>query len=219
MLTYEVSNKFLYNNHIVLSKRVKQTRSNDVCLEIHLYQIQARGVDEAHLEYGNAIKMMARILKKLLFSGFPVSICEWNGDESECETVIPVKSTFLEDEKRIIEETFQDILREADNTNEKSELVINEFEFKGHVMDKKDNRDLINLIYLLPNHCLGKSHTSQATFSACLMKDIRVNGGKLQLIMEGLNQYSSSMEELYAHIRTLAYLYQFEYQIEEKEDE
>ena len=219
MYTNEVSENFLYNNHVVLSKRVKQTRSNDVCLEIHLHDIQARGVDEAHLEYGNAIKMMARILKKLLFSGFPVSICEWNGNESDCEAVIPVKSTFLEDERRIIQETFQGILKEADNINDTSKMDINEFEFKGHVMDKKDSRDLINLIYLLPNHCLGKSHASQKTFSACLMKDIRANGGKLEVAMEGFNQYASSMEELYTHVRTLAHLYQFEYQIEEKEEE
>ena len=60
MYTNEVSENFLYNNHIVLSKRVKQTRSNDVCLEIHLHDIQARGVDEAHLEYGNAKQISAR---------------------------------------------------------------------------------------------------------------------------------------------------------------
>ena len=219
MLQEEMEKGFSHITHIELNKRVKQTRTNNSCMEIHLSQIYGSGIEEDHPEYGNAVKMMARILKKLLYSGIPVTLCEWNGNPSECEAVMPVKEMFQDDIERIIAETYDDILKEAGAENYAGTLEIHEFEFKGHMMDKKDSRDLINFVYLLPNHSLGRSHVSREMFSACLISDIHVNEGKLEIVMDGFNQYESSVEELVVHIRTLAYLYQFEYQMEEKVDE
>lgn len=211
------------SDRIILKKRVKQTRSNSTCIELHLHDLNGnvlKGV--TNQECGNAVKIIARILKKLVYYGFPISIGEWNGGRfenhvpTECEVVFPVKHMFLEEVKNLIRGIYREIVNEYGRDAYSGVLDINVFEYKGHMMDKKDSMDLINLIYLLPNNMLTASADTNELVALNNIGILHANEGKIELVMSSRCRYRSCAEEIASHIRTLALIYEFDVNVEER---
>ena len=130
-------------------------------------------------ECGNAIKMSIRLLAKLLESGVKFQLCSINGGIGENRNPLNCKVVFAYDpvQKKkiqyILEAEFNQMMNEYDSTTYMAELQFDENEQTSNMISDEDSRQIITMLYLLPNNlfrCNAKTNEFESVNNLGIIK-------------------------------------------------
>ena len=135
---------------------------------------------EIHKEKGNAMKIIARILYKASKLG-ELSVSEIYGGSKI--NAIPrdayARFTFNNQFEELMANEISDIKKELEETDNGLKIEVRSCTVEN-VMDVKDSKQLVSLLYVLPNGLLHKSELqNNLTTSSCNLGILRAKDGKI----------------------------------------
>ena len=135
---------------------------------------------EIHKEKGNAMKIIARILYKASKCG-ELSVSEMYGGSKI--NAIPrdayARFIFDGDFEKVIENEVNDIKKELEETDNGLKIEVHSFDIEN-TMGVKESKQLVSLLYVLPNGLLHKSELQKnLTTSSCNLGILRVKEGQI----------------------------------------
>ena len=166
---------------------------------------------EIHKEKGNAMKIAARLLYKATKAG-ELSVSEIYGGSKI--NAIPrdayARFVYSGNFEAVVLQEIKDIKKELEETDSGLDIKVNEYEV-DNVMNTKDSKTLVSLLYILPNGLLHKSELqNNLTTSSCNLGILRVKDGQIHFEMSIRGALRSYYEDTADVCIELANAYRYE---------
>lgn len=170
-----------------------------------------------HQEQGNAVKLLARLLRAVSEAGATLRLFALEGGVAE--NIVPETAAVRfcyegcspEKLRALLQETFSQLTQELENPAQAGTLRITEVPAPDRAVTAQDSTSLAGLLYLLPNN-LFQAAAGEMT-SICNLGVVKLDGESAWALLSTRSRYASAGEELLRRCHTLADLTGFSYSI------
>ncbi len=211
------------SDRVILTKKHECGQVSGRGLTIHIHDLNGpvlHGV--GHHDCGNAVIMTARFLMRIVETGAPVRIMEWNG--GMLENHIPTESvcTVLfegidQDEvRKIVRREYDTVFREYLSDAYSGMLDVYGTEAEGMAMSVQDSRDLLCLLTLMPSNRFMAGTEDSRLVSLNNLGILRMEQGAVTLTMSHRSRYKSAAREILTRMEILADLFGWDMKTEER---
>ncbi|MGN0659061.1 MAG: beta-Ala-His dipeptidase [Emergencia sp.] len=169
-----------------------------------------------HPENGNAVKVIARLLKMLTEKEITVRLEEMSGGTGEnfvpesCACRFWFAGCDAEKLEHVLQKELDTVFAEAECEMFCGNLSVITEECEGSAMSEKDSRELIDLLYLLPNNLIQASIPDKHLIAVNNLGTVEVKGGSIRAVLSTRAKLESSGKEILRQCRTLAGLFGYE---------
>lgn len=170
-----------------------------------------------HQECGNAIKMMARVLRQAALCGISLQIASWEGGKAENQNPFFSKAVIYTDSEEtklseVLDHEFALMMEEFEDERYVGRLTAAScMDAPGNVLSASDSRAVLDLVYLMPSN-LFHAADGGASASVNNIGVIRVEDGFAELIMSARSKHFSMERHVLEHCRMIGALYGFSVQ-------
>ena len=168
-----------------------------------------------HQEQGNAVKLLARLLRAVSEAGATLRLFALEGGVAE--NIVPETAAVRfcyegcspEKLRALLQETFSQLTQELENPAQAGTLRITEVPAPDRAVTAQDSTSLAGLLYLLPNN-LFQATAGEMT-SICNLGVVKLDGESAWVLLSTRSRYASAGEELLRRCHTLADLTGFSF--------
>lgn len=168
-----------------------------------------------HQEQGNAVKLLARLLRAVSEAGATLRLFALEGGMAE--NIVPETAAVRfcyegcspEKLRALLQETFSQLTQELEKPAQAGTLRITEVPAPDRAVTAQDSTSLAGLLYLLPNN-LFQAAAGEMT-SICNLGVVKLDGERAWALLSTRSRYASAGEELLRRCHTLADLTGFSF--------
>ena len=168
-----------------------------------------------HQEQGNAVKLLARLLRAVSEAGATLRLFALEGGVAE--NIVPETAAVRfcyegcspEKLRALLQETFSQLTQELENPAQAGTLRITEVPAPDRAVTAQDSTSLAGLLYLLPNN-LFQATAGEMT-SICNLGVVKLDGESAWVLLSTRSRYASAGEELLRRCQTFADLTGFSF--------
>lgn len=161
----------------------------------------------SHQEQGNAVKILARLLRTASEAGASLRLFALEGGVAE--NIVPETATArfcyeglaLEHLQCVLKETFHQFSQELDYSAQAGILHVTAVPAPSNAVTAQDSKSLVDLLYLLPNN-LFQAAAREIT-SICNLGEVKLEKENTCILLSTRSRHASAAEELLHRCHTL----------------
>lgn len=205
------------SDRYIFEKKIVKESVEGKSVTIHIHDLDGKVLHGVtHNECGNAVKMIARIMKKI---DCKYNIVSFNGGIMENHIPTEAKIMFVAEENidnTFIKETYNEIREEYLSNNYSGYIDVYEDTYHGEAINKEDSKSLIDMIYLLPNNKFMSGVENNELVSISNLGIIETSDNTIKVIGSTRSMFTYTAKEIKQHLEMIATVYGYQSTFEQR---
>lgn len=205
------------SDRFLLEKNICKEHVEGTATTIHIHDLNGKVLHGVtNNECGNAIKMIARLMEKI---NGAFQIVSFRGGTLENHIPTEAKVSFVSDmniDESMFLNAYQEIKEEYLSDNYSGYIDISKDSYSGEALCKEDSKQLIDLIYLLPNNKFVSGVEKEELVSLSNLGILETNKNHVKITGSTRSRFSYTAEEIKKRIQMISELYGYQSTIEQR---